>query len=109
MPLRKLQWFGNTPTRSQKSCVRRCILQHSSETTEDYEIFGMLHESTECNNVPFMYKNRLFLATYRQDFVIALEDTSLNIKVLIDLWDCKPVQYHQLPFASEFEMWVKGL
>ena len=109
MPLRKLQWFGNIPTKSQKSCVRRCIPQYTSETTEDYEIFGTLHESADCYNVPFTYKNRLFLAIYRQDFVIALEDTSLNIKVLIDLWDCKPVKHHQLPFASEFEIWVKAL
>ena len=109
MPLRKLKWFGNTPTKSQKSSVRRCILQHSSETTEDYEIFGMLHNSTACDSVPFIYENRLFLAIHRQDFVIVLEDISLNIKALIDLWDCKPILHQHLGFAEEFEMWVKAM
>ena len=109
MPSRKLKWFGEEPTTTQRACVRRCILQHSNETTDDYEIFGMLHEASSIESVPIRYENRLFLAVYRQDFVIVLEDTSLNIRVLIDLWDCQPLNYHDLPFVMELGIWNRGM
>lgn len=104
MPKRNLQWCGNIPSVQQKSRIRRCILQYTSETTENYDIFGMLFEDTVLNDttVPFTFKNRLFLAIFREDFVVVCEDTSLNIKVLIDLWDRNIVDYLQMPFADDF-------
>lgn len=109
MPVRTLKWFGEEPTTTQRACVRRCILQHSNETTDDYEIFGMLHEASSIGNVPIVYENRLFLVVYRQDFLIVLEDTSLNIKVLIDLWDCQPLSYRDLPFGMELDSWIREM
>ncbi len=109
MPKRNLQWCGTVPSVQQKSRIRRCILEFTSETTESYDIFGMLFNDPDLNDtsVPFIFKKRLFLAIFREEFVIVCEDTSLNIKVLIDLWDSKPVDYLEMPFAQEFEMVVQ--
>ncbi len=110
MPKRNLQWYGAVPSVQQKSRIRRCVLEYTSETTENYDIFGMLFEDAELNDstVPFIFKNRLFLAIFREEFVVVCEDTSLNIKVLIDLWDSKPVDYLQMPFAEEFKQTVEN-
>ena len=101
-----LIWHGTLATTRQRACIRRCILQYTSETTETYDVFGMLLHDPHLvdTTVPFEFHNRLFLAIFREEFCIFCEDNCLNIKVLIDLWDCKPVDYLQLPFADVIEV-----
>ena len=108
IPKRNLQWYGSVPTANKKSRIRRCILEFTSETTENYNIFGIsLTDSSENDTtVNFKYGQRMFLAIFRKEFVIVCEDCTLNIKVLIDLWDRPPLDYTEMNFGNEFELYI---
>ena len=110
MPQRNLQWVGPVPNANQKARIRRCILEYTSEMKEKYDIFGTTHHFMNRNepNIPIKYGQRMFLAIFRDDFVIVCEDNTLNIKVLIDLWDCIPVEFTEMQFANDFEVYVKN-
>ena len=108
MPKKSLQWYDTLPTPSQKSNIRRCVLQYTSEATEQIRLFGMLRidPMERDGTIPFWYNNRLFVAVLREEFFVVFEDRDLNIKALIALWDCKPIKYLELPFAEYFDHFI---
>ena len=113
MPTRDLKWYGALPTPSEKSLIRRCILNFTSEATDPLRIFGMFHNDPDLRDgtLPFTYKsNRLFLAVFREDFFVVFEDHDLNIRALIEeLWDCNPVKHVELPFGDYFDNYMLKL
>ena len=108
MPQRNLQWYGSVPSAQKKSRIRRCILEFTNETTDNYSIFGISLTDSSGNDttVNFMYGQRMFLAIFREEFVIVCEDCTLNIRVLIDLWDRQPRDYTEMNFRNEFELYI---
>ena len=88
MSRRDLQWYGAVPNATKSSAIRRCILQYTSESmdvvkifgrsTHAFRIFGMepSDATKRDGTIPFTYKNRFFLAIYREDFLVVFEDRS---------------------------------
>ncbi len=109
MPRRNLQWYDTLPNSLQTSRIRRCVRNFTREETEPFRLFGTLQTEKKDGVAPFTYKERLFVAVFREDFVVAIEDRHLDIKPLIDLWDCKPIKYRELPFAEDFEHYVNDV
>ncbi len=111
MPTRSLQWYGALPNPTQKSFIRRCILNFTSEATDPMRVFGMFQSDPTVRDgtIPFTYNNRLFLTVFREGFFVVFEDSHLNIRALIEeLWDCNPVKYVDLPFAEYFDHYMEN-
>lgn len=92
-----------------ESRLKRCILENTNEATDSFHVFGTPNIIGTHTNVriPFLYRRRLFLAIYWEDFVIAIEDNDLNIRVLIeDFWDSAPISYLELPFLADFVEYI---
>lgn len=102
-----LYWYGDELTEELKLCLQTCISQYTNEATDNFNVFAMPNIVEGTTNVPFWYRRRLFLAIFREDFVIVIEDNDLNIRILIeDLWDCYPANYLELTFFAEFVSYI---
>ncbi len=112
MPHRNLHWFGPEPNQDLAVRIHSCAMQYTSEEIDSFDIFGMRNDGDLGTNIltPFLYQRRLFLAVYREDFLVAIEDNHLNIKVLIkDLWGCNPINYLELSFFTEFAQYITDI
>ena len=103
MPRRNLKWYGTMPSDEMRSQIRRCVRSYTKEIDEQCQCFGTMLTEKKHGTYPFTYINRLFLAIYKGEYVIVIEDKHLDIKSLInDFWDKKPDHHTSFQFCELF-------
>ncbi len=102
-------WFGQNnndavATRRLHSAIR----DNCGEESEEFNVFGMEHDSPDKSNFIFFVGNRLFLGFYVERSMLVIEDDYLNIQKLVSILNTQEVVYTKLHFAEEFEEFVKN-
>ncbi len=98
-----IQWYGPKCNAQMNRKVLTCIKKHCCERICTFTVFALIHDAPSKNNFHFFVRNRVFLAKYLENVLLAIEDEDLSIKELQNLLNCKRVEYHNLHFVEEFE------
>ena len=110
MVLFSVKWFGRRPSsRSNRAKIKEMIKEYTSEHDEEYVVIGFMNESSNLtanqnysSNVLFDFKNRLYLAVFTPVIVLIFPDTTLNIAVLISLYERTDIKkYEEMGFTYD--------
>ena len=103
----KVHSFLGELTGSSLRDVKTVCRRFTSESREDVVVYVFRVEESQGENVqPFLIHNRLFISVEQNGITVIIEDNFLNIKGLIDLWDCKPKDFSELAFGSTLERYM---
>ena len=90
------------------------IDEYTSEHDEEYIVCGFMNESSNLttnqnysSNILFNFDNRLYLAVYNDVFVLIFPDITLNIAVLISLYERTDIKsYEEMGFAYDIRCYL---
>lgn len=115
MVLFSVKWFGRRPSsRSNRAKIKEMIKEYTSEHDEEYIVCGFMNESSNLttnqnysSNVLFDFENRMYLAVFTPVFVLIFPDTTLNIAVLISLYERTDIKkYEEMDFAHDLTLYL---
>lgn len=110
-----VKWFGRRPSsRSNRAKIKEMIDEYTSEHDEEYIVCGFMNESSNLttnqnysSNILFNFDNRLYLAVYNDVFVLIFPDITLNIAVLISLYERTDIKsYEEMGFAYDIRCYL---
>lgn len=95
----KLKWIGDT-TKKDKAFRRTMQIVYDCTSEHDGEVTALvvLGEKMDIfiERIPFVAKDRLFLAIFGEHFIVILDESVLNIEQLIFMYDNNILKYSEL-------------
>ena len=94
----ELQWAGDF---CAGMCNTKSVLETIDESTSEHDgvvkvVVISAHHTNFSGRRPFLYRNEIYLAVYKENYVVILEDNALNVKELIFLYDNEIIDSHDL-------------
>ena len=93
-----VQWVGNL---SVKQSVFRGVKAIVNEFTSEHDgmvkvVAFLQNRSNLIGKRPFLYRNEIYLAVFKETFILIFEDNSLNIRELIFIYDSEILSHEDL-------------
>ena len=83
-------WEGTKPEKFEYLITANEILEkYTNEMEEDFMVFGRYTENHDFRETVVKKDQHIFLAVQQNNLILFLPDETLDIRVLISLWDRK--------------------
>ena len=95
----QIQWIGDlTMKKHFFDSAIEITIEATSEHDEMVKALVILGKTDQklSGKIPFVYKDKLFLATYNDNFIVIVDECVLNIRHLIYMYDNDILKYSDL-------------
>ena len=87
-----VKWQSDKPdTFNYLPTVNEILDKYTCEMDEDFTVLAKYTENDDEKETVVRLRNHIFLAVQSNNLILFLPDETLDIKVLISLWDCNVI------------------
>ena len=93
----RIKWEGTKPEHFDYLTTANEILEkYTNEMKEDFMVYGRYTKNNDVRETLVEKNQHIFLAVQQKNLILLLPDETLDIRVLISLWDSKCIDVEDL-------------